>query len=167
MALVAACLLLTPLRDRIDALIGASFLVYVFLLARLWRRGADAFADAPLSVIADLRRWLAAAIGLMSFMLTVDTLIAVDFALAGGRRAPQLIALATLVLWPLGAMVWVPVLEPVYDSVRPHFGQAVLVLLDVAHLSVSFIVSGVLAAWWMRLLARRLGGGATTPQPAR
>ena len=69
------------------------------------------------------------------------------------------IALATLVLWPLGAMVWVPVLEPIYDHVRPQLGQPVLVLLDVAHLSVSFIVSGLLAAWWMRLLARWFGGG--------
>jgi hypothetical protein len=71
-------------------------------------------------------------------------------------RLALLLGTATLVVWPLGAMVWVPVLEPIYLAGKASFGPGVLVTLDVVHLGISFIVTGIVGAWFLRFLAGRL-----------
>lgn len=98
--IIGASLLLPVLFDRIDLLITASFVVYTALLWRLWRRGPDVFTATPLADATTLRRWLLRMIVLLACILATDLVIAIDFALTGGRHSPALIAGASLLLIP-------------------------------------------------------------------
>jgi len=113
LVVISACLAGPPFAQLPDFFIAASYCVYLALLVRLWRRGPDAFSDAPLGGTALLRAWLVRSILLLAFILVLDTLIALDFALGAGRRVSVLIALGSLFLivgfvaaaliWPLAA----------------------------------------------------------------
>lgn len=98
--IVVACLLLPQLFRLVDPLITASFVVYTTLLWRLWKRGPDAFAATPLIDATTQHRWLLRTIVLLTCILATDIVIAVDFALTGGRHTPTLIAAASLLLIP-------------------------------------------------------------------
>ena len=78
-------------RHGVDLLITLSFLVYLTLLVRLHRRGPDAFEAAAFNGVFRARRWLLAAILLLLGNLVLDSVIAIDFAVAEGRRAAALI----------------------------------------------------------------------------
>ena len=68
----------------------------------------------------------------------------------------RVILLATLVIYPLGMMASVPLLEPVYAWGGERFGFWTLVGLDVGHLGTAFLVAGFVEVWWFALLANRL-----------
>ncbi|OBY24346.1 helix-turn-helix domain-containing protein [Leisingera sp. JC1] len=83
---------------QLDWLISASYLGYAAALVRLWRKGPDALARARLDRAGLLHRWMLRAIGLLVFVLLLDTAIAADFALSGGVHVPALIAAGTVPL---------------------------------------------------------------------
>ena len=97
-------------RHGVDVLIAASMLTYLGLLTALYRRGPDAFEAAELGGVARVRAWLLAAVGLLAGLLLVDGLIALDFALFGGRRAVALIAWSSALVIP--ALLAAAVLYP-------------------------------------------------------
>ena len=94
----------------VDLLVSVFFLVYILLLVLLYRRGPDAFEAVGLGGVASLRAWLLAAVVLMIVMLAIDSVIALDFLLSGGRSAASMIALGNLIAIP--TMLAVAVLYP-------------------------------------------------------
>ena len=71
-----------------------------------------------------------------------------------------------MVLWPLGLMGSVPLFEPVYSYFSARLSRGALVAMDLVHFSSSFAVTGLLVAWWLRWLGRRLGADAAGEEPA-
>lgn len=94
----------------VDLLIAGSFLVYLVLMIRLYRRGPDHFEAAGFGEVAQTRAWLLAAIALLAAMAALDGAIAVDFVAAAGRHAGGLIALGSAAIIPvlLAAAVFYP-----------------------------------------------------------
>ncbi len=90
-------LLVDDLR-HLDWLIGASYLTYIVALFLLWRKGPDALSHARLDAAHALRHGMVLGMGLLGFILLLDTAIALDFALNRGSNAPRLISLGTVPL---------------------------------------------------------------------
>ncbi len=84
-----------------DLLISLSFITYLTLLLRLYRLGADGFEAVGFEGVEALRRWLLGTILLLTFMLILDSAIAVDFALSSGQRTARLIAIGSAVVIPI------------------------------------------------------------------
>lgn len=84
-----------------DLLITLSFIVYLTFLLRLYQLGADGFEAVGFEGVEALRRWLLGTILLLTFMLILDSAIAIDFALSSGQRAARLIAIGSAVVIPI------------------------------------------------------------------
>lgn len=80
----------------LDWLISASYLTYIILLIRLWRRGPDALIHAHLGSARTVSNWMLRGALLLGSILLLDTMIALDFMLNQGRNASQLISLASI-----------------------------------------------------------------------
>ncbi|MGO1118874.1 helix-turn-helix transcriptional regulator [Rhodovibrionaceae bacterium A322] len=83
---------------QLDWLISASYLFYLCVLFQLWRKGPDALTHARLEAAGSLSDWLLRLMGLLAFVLLMDSLIALDFALHRGANVPGLISYGTLPL---------------------------------------------------------------------
>lgn len=81
-----------------DLVISASYLVYTFLLIRLWRRGQDHLIYAKLDVARAALRWMLCAVALLLVLLALDTAIALSFALSQGNQAPALVTFGSALL---------------------------------------------------------------------
>ena len=79
----------------LDFAIISSYVLYTFLMYRLWRAGPDALIRVRLSEAATLRLWLLGAIGLLIFVALLDTTIAAAFAFGLGDQAPLIISIGT------------------------------------------------------------------------
>lgn len=90
-------LFVTDLRS-LDWVIIASYAFYSVAMFRLWRRGPDALSLARVDVTRSLSNWLLRGIGFLIFILLLDTAIALDFAINGGRNASRLISFGTVPL---------------------------------------------------------------------
>ncbi len=110
LTVAAACLAFPAVRIGSDALIGLSVISYTALLVRQWRRGPEAFAETALSETRGAHRWLGATIALLTLLLILDGLIALDFALTAGSRASLVIAAGSVLLIPalLAAAILIP-----------------------------------------------------------
>lgn len=82
----------------LDWVISASYLFYIAALVQLWRKGPDALAYARIDVTPSLSGWIHRAVGLLVFILLLDTAIALDFAVNQGANAPKLISYGTVPL---------------------------------------------------------------------
>lgn len=89
--------IIPAVRIAYDAAIGASYLVSAALLLRLWRRGPDALAGAPLDLTRGLRLWILVAATMLLVMLIFDAAIAVSFATGQREEALTLISAGSIV----------------------------------------------------------------------
>ncbi|MCR9138240.1 MAG: helix-turn-helix transcriptional regulator [Alphaproteobacteria bacterium] len=94
----------------LDWLISASYLLYIAALFLLWRKGADALAFARIDVTRRMSTWVLRAIGLLVFILLLDSAIALDFAINRGANATRLISYGTipLILLLLAVLIALP-----------------------------------------------------------
>ncbi|OED50192.1 hypothetical protein AB838_03675 [Rhodobacteraceae bacterium (ex Bugula neritina AB1)] len=113
-ALALFWLLVADMR-QLDWLISASYFAYAAALLRLWRKGPDALAQARLDRAGLLHRWMLRAVGLLVFVLLLDTAIAADFALFGGSHVPALISAGTVPLLVM-LLVLLSVLPAVFSA---------------------------------------------------
>ncbi len=79
-----------------DWVISLSYICYLVLLWRLWRKGPDYLVHAHFDVVQKVSNWMLRGIVLLSIILLTDTVIAFDFMLNGGRNAKALISLASI-----------------------------------------------------------------------
>ncbi len=108
LVMVLFWLLVDDLR-LLDGLISASYLIYIVALFRLWRKGPDALTHARIDVTRRLSGWILRAIGLLVFILLLDSAIALDFAMNQGANASRLISYGTVPLIILLAAILVTV----------------------------------------------------------
>ncbi|WP_170766632.1 hypothetical protein, partial [Ruegeria lacuscaerulensis] len=80
----------------LDLAISASYAIYCIAMFVLWRRGPDAFTQAPVNVTGSVSNWLLRGLGFLVFILVLDSAIAIDFALTRGANASQLISYGTI-----------------------------------------------------------------------
>ena len=80
----------------LDWVISASYIFYLTVLWRLWRRGPDFLIHAYFDVAQKVSNWMLRGIILLVVILIVDTVIALDFMLNGGRNAKVLISIASI-----------------------------------------------------------------------
>ncbi|KIN61937.1 Transcriptional regulator, AraC family [Sulfitobacter noctilucicola] len=99
-AAVTALVLLVMIRyfREVDVFIALSYIIYAVLLIRLARRGPDHLIFARLDIAANAVRWAWGAAGLLVALLTLDTTIALNFALGGGQQAPALVTMGSALL---------------------------------------------------------------------
>lgn len=88
----------------IDGLIMASYGFYLFRLVMLLRAGSDGLSSAPAETAEDWAYWLRGAAAFLGFVLALDLVVTLDFAVTGGSNAPWIIALGTVPI--LGAFLW-------------------------------------------------------------
>ncbi len=88
----------------IDILIMASYAFYLFRLVMLSRAGSDGLSSAPAETAEEWARWLNGAAVFLGFVLLLDLVVTLDFAMTGGSNAPWIIALGTVPI--LGAFLW-------------------------------------------------------------
>lgn len=88
----------------IDGLIAASYSYYLFRLVMLLRGGSDGLSSAPVETAEDWAYWLRGAAVFLGFVLALDLVVTLDFAVTGGSNAPWIIALGTVPI--LGAFLW-------------------------------------------------------------
>lgn len=81
---------------RLDWMISASYLIYLGALGWLWKNGSDRLIYARVEVSQGLANWMLRAIGLLFFVLLLDTTIAIDFAVNSGTNVAALISYGTL-----------------------------------------------------------------------
>ena len=95
---------------QLDWVISASYLGYIVALYLLWRKGPDALTYARVDVTRSLSNWILRGIGLLIFILLLDTAIALDFAVNRGANASTLISYGTvpLVLVLLAVLITIP-----------------------------------------------------------
>lgn len=107
----------------LDWLISASYLFYIAALFRLWRGGPDALTHARIVGTPRLSAWILRAIGLLVFILLLDSAIALDFALNRGVNVTRLISFGTipLILLLLALLVALP---PMLARARPAASPA-------------------------------------------
>jgi hypothetical protein len=81
------------------------------------------------------------------------------FGLLGKKRevgiGTYLVALGSMVAFPLGMMACVPVFRPVYRHVGQMLDPWMRVILDIIHFSTSFLGLGLVFALWIRFFARK------------
>ncbi|UES51478.1 helix-turn-helix transcriptional regulator [Roseibium aggregatum] len=85
-----------PVAGYVDGLIGASYAVYAFALARLWSQGPDVFCQAPTNKSGLLRNLLGFSILIMLATLLIDAFVAYLFAQQSEVAAALAISLASL-----------------------------------------------------------------------
>ncbi|MEM9229645.1 MAG: AraC family transcriptional regulator [Pseudomonadota bacterium] len=108
--------------SAIDGLISASYLMYLSALFLLWRKGGDALIHAPVGLTRSLSNWILRGIGLLAFVLFMDTAIALDFIVNRGANAAVLISYGTvpLVFILVAMLVALPsLLAPPATAPRP------------------------------------------------
>lgn len=81
-----------------DAAIMGSYVFYLIVLIRLWRRGPDHLIHARLDIAPHITRWMFSAAGLLALILLMDSLIALNFAVGQGSRAATMISFGSVVL---------------------------------------------------------------------
>ncbi len=97
---IAICLfwLLADNLRNLDWAISASYLFYIAALYLLWRKGPDALTHARIDVTSSISNWIVRGMGLLIFILLLDTAIALDFATNQGANASTLISYGTIPL---------------------------------------------------------------------
>ena len=80
----------------LDWLISCSYLYYLARLALLWRKGPDFLIHAHFDVTQKVANWMLRGIMLLAFILLIDTVIAFDFAMNGGRNVRSLISFTSI-----------------------------------------------------------------------
>lgn len=120
----------------LDWVISASYLFYIAALLRLWRKGPDALSHARIDVTRSLSAWILRGIGLLVFILLLDSAIALDFALNRGANATRLISFGTipLILLLLALLVALP---PMLARARPVAGPATPPAADDARIEAA------------------------------
>lgn len=83
---------------ELDWLISASYLIYAFLLFRLWQKGPDTLSFVRVDITQSLSNWMLRGLMFLAFVLVMDTTIALDFILNKGQHVPQLISYGSLPL---------------------------------------------------------------------
>lgn len=123
----------------VDALLAALYGGYGVALIRIGLRGADGLPGARLTSAPSAGRAALLAGGILVFSGLMDTAIALDFGLGGGRHAAGLVDAGHLLMLPLiGALiVWLAAPAPVAEA-RPATGRsATLSETDVSEAAVS------------------------------
>ncbi|MEM8656564.1 MAG: AraC family transcriptional regulator [Pseudomonadota bacterium] len=94
----------------LDWLIAGSYLGYAIALFLLWRKGPDALSYARVDVTRSLSNWTLRGLGLLLFVLLLDTAIALDFAFNQGSNVSTLISAGAvpLILLLLAIMLTMP-----------------------------------------------------------
>lgn len=102
-------LFVTDVRS-LDWVIISSYAFYSIALFKLWRRGPDALSFARVDVTQSLSNWLLRGIGFLTFILLLDSIVALDFVINSGRNASRLISFGTvpLVFLLLAALISLP-----------------------------------------------------------
>lgn len=97
-ALVLLILLISLPKPLIvlDWIISASYLFYIVLLLRLWRKGPDALIHAHLGSARMVTQWMLRGVLLLGSILLLDSAIALDFMFNGGRNASAMISYASV-----------------------------------------------------------------------
>jgi AraC-like DNA-binding protein len=95
-AVIAAVLLSPRPIYALDWVITLSYLFYLVMLWRLWRRGPDYLIHAYFDVAQKVSNWMLRGMVLLLVILVIDTVIALDFMLNQGRNAKMLISLASI-----------------------------------------------------------------------
>jgi AraC-like DNA-binding protein len=108
---VVIMVILLSLRQPLDALdlvISGSYLFYIILLARLWRKGPDYLIHAYIGSAQKVSHWMLRGIILLTSILVMDTVIAMDFFLNDGHNAKMLISYASIpIIGVLLALIFV------------------------------------------------------------
>jgi hypothetical protein len=76
----------------LDWIISGSYLFYLCALVWRWRKGPDHLIHAHLGLAQRVLNWMLRGAVLLAVILVIDTVIAFDFALNGGRNATALIS---------------------------------------------------------------------------
>ena len=97
---------------ELDWVISASYVIYAFLLFKLWRRGPDALSFVRVDITQSLSNWMLRGLMLIVFLLVLDTAIALDFVLNKGAHVPQLISYGSvpLIILLIAALIALPTL---------------------------------------------------------
>ncbi|WP_375227965.1 helix-turn-helix domain-containing protein [Roseobacter sp. S98] len=95
------------LRIGIDPAIAVSYLIYAWLILRLWRAGPDRLSQVPVSKAAALRRLFLTGAGFLCVTLVLDSVIALDFLRTGGANVTRLLSFASLLQLVVLAVVLV------------------------------------------------------------
>lgn len=95
---------------HLDWVISGSYLFYMIALFLLWRKGPDALVHARIEVAQSVSSWIIRAICLLLFVLTLDSAIALDFAINQGANVTALISFGTipLILILLAILITLP-----------------------------------------------------------
>ncbi len=80
----------------LDWVISASYIFYLIALWRLWRKGPDYLIHAYFDVAQKVANWMLRGMVLLFAILLIDTVIAFDFMLNGGRNAKALISITSI-----------------------------------------------------------------------
>lgn len=80
-----------------DLIIGLSYLTYCTLLIRLARKGPDALIQARLGLGKPVIQWMTAGAAFLGVLLMLDTVIALNFALAGGAQVSRIVSFGSAV----------------------------------------------------------------------
>lgn len=115
--------LLLSERQFLDWVIGASYIFYIVALLALWRKGPDALIFARVDVAPVVSNWILRAAGLLVFLVVLDSVIALDFALNQGANVSKLISFGTipLVLGLLLILATLPrMMQRARASVKPQ-----------------------------------------------
>lgn len=80
----------------LDWVISASYLFYLVRLTLLWRKGADFLIHAHFDVTQKVANWMLRGIMMLVVILLIDTAIALDFAVNGGRHVKALISVSSI-----------------------------------------------------------------------
>ncbi|UYV36935.1 AraC family transcriptional regulator [Rhodobacteraceae bacterium D3-12] len=95
---------------QLDWLISASYLVYIAALFMLWRRGPDGLSYAHVEATRGLSNGILRGVGILGFVLLLDTAIALDFMMNRGANAATLITYGSvpLIVIMLAALITIP-----------------------------------------------------------
>ncbi|MEP3196347.1 MAG: AraC family transcriptional regulator [Lentilitoribacter sp.] len=95
---------------ELDWVISASYVLYAFLLFKLWRKGPDALSFVRVDTTQSLSNWMLRGLMLIIFVLVLDTAIALDFVLNKGANVPQLISYGSvpLIILLIAALIALP-----------------------------------------------------------
>ncbi len=98
----------------LDWFISASYVFYATALFLLWLKGPDAMIYARVGVARSLSNWVLRGLGLLVFILVLDTTIALDFAFNAGSNVSMLISYGTipLIVVLLAVLMTLPSLVP-------------------------------------------------------
>lgn len=114
----------------LDWVIGASYLYYIVGLVLLWRKGPDRLVHVRLDLSRVVSNWMLRGAGLLGFVLVMDTIIAIDFALGRGSHTSAIISVASTLLilvllatiFALPSMVAVPKVKAKPASAKERGG---------------------------------------------